>query len=161
MSDAVPNDLKAHVERIVSPVPASRSRRRTMREELLAHLWAIYDEELGRLGDEEAALREAKQRFGHPAGLSGELQKSVPFLERVFLALSQKKENSMWRWLLVLGCVAILVGLGFVFPAIAQLRNQGTQIGIAVTLLIFGLAVAAGGLASLGYGIKAFRTRSS
>jgi hypothetical protein len=66
----------------------------------------------------------------------------------------------MWRWLFVLGCVAILVGLGFVFPALAQLRDQGHLIGLEIGLLILGVLLTLGGLASLGWGIRAFRAHS-
>jgi hypothetical protein len=54
-----------------------------MREELLAHLGAIYDQELTRLHDPAAALEAAADRFGDPAELSHELQNSLPAHERV------------------------------------------------------------------------------
>ena len=48
--------LKVLVERAVRPVRASASRKRLMREELLAHVTAVFEEELARLADEQAAL---------------------------------------------------------------------------------------------------------
>jgi hypothetical protein len=162
MSDPVWNDLAAHVERMLSSLPASRLRKSMMREELLAHLLALYDEEVGQRGNETLALHEAKDRFGTPSDLSDDLLQSIPFSERVFGNLFPAKENSMWRWLLlVLGVIAILVGLGFVMPAVAHLRDQANEVGMAVALLTLGLVLTMGGLASLGYGIKALRTRSS
>jgi hypothetical protein len=57
-----------------------------MREELLAHVAAIFEEEAARLDDEQAALERTAQRFGNPAELTGQLQMSVPrrdFLQRL------------------------------------------------------------------------------
>jgi hypothetical protein len=66
------------VERAVRPVRSSGRRKDRMREELLAHLTASYEEEFARLGDENAARAEAIRRFGEPAALTAELQASVP-----------------------------------------------------------------------------------
>jgi hypothetical protein len=54
-----------------------------MRQELLVHLTAVYDEERGRLGDDHLAAYQALRRFGDPAELTRELQAAVPRLERV------------------------------------------------------------------------------
>ncbi len=70
------------VERIVRPVKASTPRKRKIREELLAHLSAIYDQELDRLHDPTAALQAAAARLGDSAELANELQKALPFHER-------------------------------------------------------------------------------
>lgn len=69
------------VERIVRPLRASTPRKRKMREELLAHLSAIYDQEFVRLHTPEAALKAAAERFGNPDELSEQLQAALPFLE--------------------------------------------------------------------------------
>jgi ATP-dependent Clp protease ATP-binding subunit ClpC len=71
------------VERAVRPLPAGTPTKRKMREELLAHLSAIYQEELARLGDSSAAIRSAASRFGDPAALSTELQASLPAHEQL------------------------------------------------------------------------------
>ena len=44
------NELMVHVERAVRPVRANPARKFKMRQELLAHLTGIYDEELARSG---------------------------------------------------------------------------------------------------------------
>ena len=75
--------LKICVERAVRPVRALDGRKDAMREELLAHLTAIYREELEATGDEAAAVEAAMRRFGQPAELTGELEASVPRMERV------------------------------------------------------------------------------
>jgi hypothetical protein len=68
----------------------------------------------------------------------------------------------MWRWLfLVLGVLGIYVGVGFMLPAVAQLKIQGTLPGLSVALMALGLVLTLGGLALAGFGIKAFCTRSS
>ena len=75
-------ELMVHVERAVRAVHASPARKRRMRQELLAHLTGLVEEEKARGGDEQEALARALQRFGDPADLSRDLQASVPRLER-------------------------------------------------------------------------------
>lgn len=70
--------LKIIVERAVRPVVASFSCKRKMREELLAHVSAVFEEEEGKLGDAQAALVRTQERFGQAAELTAELQASVP-----------------------------------------------------------------------------------
>jgi ATP-dependent Clp protease ATP-binding subunit ClpC len=71
------------VERAVRPVRASVGRKRKMREELLAHLTAIYDEELERLKNPAAAADEAAKRFGEPLELAHEIELALPLHERL------------------------------------------------------------------------------
>jgi hypothetical protein len=77
MSDAVYTELEKLVERIVQPVRATRSRKRDMQRELVAHVLAVFEEERVRLGDEQSALQRTVLRFGEPAELSDELQESI------------------------------------------------------------------------------------
>ena len=79
-------ELTEAVERAVRPVNARPARKRRMRQELLGHLTAAYEEERARLGDDRLALNQALGRFGDPADLTRELQASVPRLERVLYA---------------------------------------------------------------------------
>jgi hypothetical protein len=130
-----------------------------MSEELLAHLLATFDEELARRGDEREAAAAAMQRFGGPDELARELHASVPTLERLFYHLGIRKGAVMWRWLLILGVVALFVGPGFICPALAQLHEQGSMVALEVVLLVFGTALTLAGLVSLAYGIKQYRTR--
>ena len=71
------------VEGIVRPVRASTSRKRKMRDELLTHLSAIYDEELARLHDPEAAFQVAVERFGEPGELTREMERVLPASARL------------------------------------------------------------------------------
>ncbi len=75
-------ELRIHVERAVRPIRASNLRKDRMREELLAHLRALYEEELARTHDEVAAQHAAIGRFGDADKLSAEMQDSVPRIER-------------------------------------------------------------------------------
>jgi ATP-dependent Clp protease ATP-binding subunit ClpC len=71
------------VERSVRPVRASIVHKRKMREELFAHLSAIFEEELARSSDPDAALAQAVRRFGEPHELARELDRSLPIHERL------------------------------------------------------------------------------
>ena len=60
-----------------------------MREELLAHLTAIYDEEMAKLNDSAAALAETNRRFGDSGKLAHELEISLPWSERISFAVER------------------------------------------------------------------------
>lgn len=93
MNDVTLRELKIVVEQAVRPVRATTFRKRKMREELLAHLASIFEEEVERLDDEQAALEQAKRRFGDPRALVGELQGTVPRFDR-FCSMYEK----VWRF---------------------------------------------------------------
>jgi hypothetical protein len=76
-------ELMVQVERVVRPVPAGARRKDRMREELLAHLTSIYEEERARRGDERAAREEAVRRFGESAALTHRLQESLNWGDRL------------------------------------------------------------------------------
>lgn len=80
--DATPIELKVLVERAVRPVHAGMVRKRRMREELLAHLVAIYDEELAGGGGDAASNVAATERFGDPDEVTRELERTVSLLDR-------------------------------------------------------------------------------
>ncbi len=100
MNEATLQELKMVVERAMRPVRATLARKRRMREELLAHLVAIFGEEAGRLGDERAALEQAKQRFGDPGELTAQLQQAVPRWNRwrsVLENLGYRPSEAAWH----------------------------------------------------------------
>jgi hypothetical protein len=78
MNESSLTQLKIIVERAVRPVRASKSGKRKMREELLAHVSGVFEEEFAQLGDESAALARTSERFGQPAELAAQLRASVP-----------------------------------------------------------------------------------
>lgn len=47
------------------------------------------------------------------------------------------------------GVVAVLVGLGFIMPAVSQLRTEGALPGMSVALLLLGVFLSLGG----GWGV--------
>jgi ATP-dependent Clp protease ATP-binding subunit ClpC len=76
-------ELMKIVERTVRPVPSSTPHKRKMREELLAHLSTIYEQELVRRGEPAAALDAAAERFGAPSELAREFELALPLHERL------------------------------------------------------------------------------
>ena len=47
------------------------------------------------------------------------------------------------------GVAAVLIGLGFVFPAVAQWRDVGAMTAMSVALLIFGAGLTVAGSGSV------------
>src|SRR5262245_41941943 len=82
MNESTLTQLKVIVERAVRPVRASAARKRKMREELLAHVVGVFEDE-SEFGDQQAALARTQERFGQAAELTGQLQASVPPNDRV------------------------------------------------------------------------------
>jgi hypothetical protein len=76
-------ELMILVERAVRPVRASGRRKNRMRDELFAHANEIYEQEMARLGDAQAAIQTTALRFGESADLTRDLQASVGFQERI------------------------------------------------------------------------------
>jgi hypothetical protein len=100
MNDTILTQLKILVERAVRPVRASISRKRKMREELLAHVSAVFEEE-AKQSDEAAALTRTRERFGSPAQLSQQLQATVPASDAPFYFVESitgcPSHESVWR----------------------------------------------------------------
>jgi hypothetical protein len=163
MNEIVLNDLTAHIDHAIGSLPATGARRQQMHEELLAHLLDIYDEELERLQDEQAALIQAKQRFGRLDELRSDLLTAVPIVERLLLLICGKG-SIMWRWLWIVGVLGVFVGMGFVLPAVQQLRSPAPitpsdRFGISV-LFPFGIVLTVLGLVLFGYSmLRVFRAR--
>jgi len=146
------DSFEPHVRRAVGPIFASPARRRAIRDELLAHLCASYEEELARPGARPGdALESAARRLGDPADLRRQLQRSVPLVERlVFQSLS--KEFLMSRWIWILAVFAFFFGPSIVLPALARHRQQGVPWSAVAPLLAIGLAITLAGLGTIVYG---------
>jgi ATP-dependent Clp protease ATP-binding subunit ClpC len=84
-----------------------------MRDEMLAHLSALYDEELTRSGDPTKAVNNAAERFGNPTELTAELQATVPKLEQWEMRLDRtfgwRPPETATRWMLRLSTQLLLV----------------------------------------------------
>ena len=46
---------------------------------------------------------------------------------------------------IIIGIIAVLVGMGFVMPAFAQWRHEGAMTGMSVALLFLGIVLTLGG----------------
>lgn len=78
------------VESAVRSIQASMSRKRTIREELLAHLTFTVEEELSREDDCVTAMNAAARRFGDPAELGRELEATLRPSERIACYLERR-----------------------------------------------------------------------
>jgi hypothetical protein len=146
-------EFMVHVERAVRAVHASPARKRRMRQELLAHLTGLLEEEKARGGDEQEALARALRRFGDPADLSRDLQVSVPRLERweaqvaeEFLRRPGETELRHGARLAALSAAAMFVGLslfGNLLPLIhvtAGEKWSDVRVGLAEPAVVAGYA---------------------
>jgi hypothetical protein len=150
MNDPTRRGLMIVVERAVRPVRATVKRKRRMREELLGHLTAVFEEETQRLSDVEAALEHARRRFGDPAELTRELQRTVPGWDRFgYYVEKQRYEPGESPWhlagkYLVMTLVMCAV---MVLPAAITLWRRGRSWEIEMALqVVFGLGLNAGTL---------------
>jgi hypothetical protein len=55
---------------------------------------------------------------------------------------------------IILGFIGLLVGLGFIMPALAQWRTQGSLPGASVALLLLGILLSLGGLLATANGCR-------
>jgi hypothetical protein len=114
MNEPTLTQLKILVERAVRPVPASIACKRKMREELLAHVVGVFEEE-AKLGDEQAALARTHERFGQAAELTGQLQASVlpgdrveRFAENLFGGPGQSALRLATRFAVAFGALSFI-----------------------------------------------------
>jgi len=56
--------------------------------------------------------------------------------------------------LIALGIIAVLVGFGFILPALAKLRSFGYLPGADITLLLLGIFLAAAGPVTACFGCR-------
>jgi len=96
MNDEVTTQLMTIVERAVRPVLATKARKRGMREELLAHVTEVYDDEMARGANHSTALVRTRERFGDPAAITRQLQQSVSRRCR-FGGLLERHNDLEWK----------------------------------------------------------------
>jgi hypothetical protein len=152
MNETTLIELKILVERVVRPVRASTSIKRKMREELLAHVTAVFEEEAAQLGDERAALERTGQRFGNAADLAGELQKSVStrdaiavFVEQVWFPPGESTLRRALRHACLIGLLTfavVLAALAGSAPAVwtTELLLYGGCVPLSLFLMVFGFS---------------------
>ncbi|HVU39398.1 MAG TPA: hypothetical protein VHD86_00005, partial [Xanthobacteraceae bacterium] len=150
-------ELRKQVESIVRPIRASNLRKDRMREELLAHLTTIYEEELAsRFGDAAGALAVAVERFGEPAELRAELQASVPLVESVLCTsipptngrFPRRAGETLPQFLRRLGpwvtlCNAIVWAFFALFIVLVSQRHPGRNAAISATASVYFCAASA------------------
>jgi hypothetical protein len=145
MNESTLTQLKILVERTVRPVRVSSSLKRKMREELLAHVSAVFEEEAAKLGNERVALERTAERFGNPADLTGQLQGSVPacdFLLRFLEGLAHRPGESALRRAVRYALITFVVWGGALLPAfVVQGRLREWPILFAGPVLVFGLTL--------------------
>jgi hypothetical protein len=146
--------LEGRVARIIAPLIALDARKRSMREELLAHCCEVYQEELAQLKDETLAVEETVRRLGDADELTSRLQASLPLSETLICLRLARKELIMSRWFwMLLGLFLALFGVGMVLPALAKLKQSGSLPAASTPPLLFGVAIFVLGLCLFGYGI--------
>ncbi len=55
---------------------------------------------------------------------------------------------------IIAGILGVLIGLGFIFPAIALWRTSGALPGMSVALLLLGIALTVGGGGAAFHGFR-------
>ncbi len=158
MNNSPRTELEAYLDSTLAALQVRGEHKRLMREEMLSHLTCIFDEELVRLGDPQAALNETLRRFGAPEELGKELDSSVPFSERFITWLVAHREKIMWFFFMALGVVGTLVGAGLICPAVAQILGH-EPMSLTVLLLAVGIAICLASLWSFAHGVQRFRMR--
>lgn len=142
MNEHTETQLRIAVERIVRPLRAGRKRKLRMREELLGHLTAVFEEECAGEQDEAAAVARAVARLGDPAALSRELQQSLPWMDRVEMLNASESVGWNTRRMLALVIPAQLVTLLLVIGTLTLLGvgGLGGQVALArlLTPKVFG-----------------------
>lgn len=129
-------EFERHVRQIVMPLSAGPLRKKQMRAELVAHLWASYQEALTE-GGEDAACAAAKARLGAAQELSGDLQASVPWLESALFRIISLKEHTMSRWYgFAIGAVAAICW-GLLLPGQGEIAVGALIMLAAVALVQF------------------------
>jgi hypothetical protein len=121
MNESTLSQLKIIVERAVRPVRASTGRKRKMREELLAHVLGVFEEESVMFGDEQTAVERTALRFGSPADVTSQLQESIPARDAVRRYWEGRPGEPAWRTAIrsawVSGTFALLVAVFVLAPS--------------------------------------------
>lgn len=134
-------ELMVQVERAVRPVRASARRKDRMREELLAHLSSIYEEELKRCREEGLARKAAFERLGNLRELTCALQEAVSLPERVdwrierWLGWQAPETAARYTFRLALILFVISMALsGLVVAATFFMQGTGVDAGTRLRL---------------------------
>lgn len=124
--------LQIEVEQIVRPVRAMYDTKSKMREELYAHLLALYEEERPRAADGETVIRAALARLGNLAELRRRLQSSVASFE-------------VFSWYLNLEFLPFLKQVGFRKRGETDLHRAArvATIHVVICIIVYGIIAGA------------------
>jgi hypothetical protein len=150
------NDFKVLVERVVRPVQAGPARALRMRDELLAHLNGVYEQELARSGNEAEARAEAMRRLGDPAVLTRELESSLTWRDRIEARVDRwfgwRPGDTPWRFgqrcVLLIAVILLPILVPFILsgelrhPVDPTVPTTATFLRIWVAMMVFGGAQA-------------------
>lgn len=146
MNDSFPKDLQVIVERVVRPLSASEAFKRKTRQELLAHVTAVFEEELARLGSEVSAIELTRRRFGDATEITRELERAVPRLDllgRYADMLAFRPGVSLTRVAcnhLFISLAVFLLGFLLIIPAVLY-RGRAFELALTFRIvLVLGLA---------------------
>ena len=138
MNESTLTQLKIIVERAVRPVRASTTRKGKMREELLAHVVGVFEEEWAKLGDERAAVERTALRFGNPAEVTRQLQESVPARDAVRRYWEGRPGEPAWRTAIrfawVSGTFALVVAVFVLVPTTVGLVGGWSREALILSL---------------------------
>lgn len=149
-ADATLRELRVCVERVVRPIAAEIKTKMRMRRELYAHACASYEQQRQRGRSVEESVRRAAESLGDAAGLTAELQATVPWSERgsywIDDRMRRDPDTPRWRhaaWvslvsLLFLSITMILVGLlsgTGILPGASKEPVVAARITALITLL--------------------------
>lgn len=142
------SDFMIHVERVVRPIEAMDHHKDRMREELLAHLQASYEQERAKLNDDALAARKAIAGLGDPEQLRTEMQDSVSRRER-FQARIEKLFNwrapePAWRYTLRSGAFVFALFLPLIPIALLELLAFGQEAMVVALQLTLGMGLLTG-----------------
>jgi hypothetical protein len=133
------SELKRTVEQAVRPVQAVLAIKMRMREELLAHIETIAEEEASHGGTPEEQLGRTRERFGDPESLTVELAKSLGWNDRVEGRLQGWVERRLGESAVsvatrVAGVVLFWNALGLVLVTAARAMPESSGINFWIAL---------------------------
>jgi hypothetical protein len=131
MNETTLTQLKILVERVVRPVRASTARKRKMREELLSHVTAVFEEEASN-SNEAAALDKTRARFGAAEELTAQLQMSMSASDAIHYYLERllaPPGESVWRCAVRHASIAV-VGSALIFATAWSLTARPSEVAL-------------------------------
>lgn len=140
MNESTLTSLKVFVERIVRPIAATIPRKLRMREELLAHLIAVYYDESSKLPDEQLTLSRTQERFGDSTQIRSQLQESIPLQDQwaaYVAAIFAGRTISTWQLALRYTVIAFLPAVFLLIAYQVQGRLAEWPIALAFPFMTF------------------------